>query len=296
MRCPNCGTTAGPDEIFCGECGTRLPAPPAVSAPPAPRRKGGTSPWIPLAVGGCILVVVLGCLALIAFGGAGALLAPGVVPVAQATPTNTPRPPSPTPRPTDTPQPSPTATITPPASKLVYQNDFSRETDDWPTRSGDGYSRKYVNGEYHITLQLENSVYRSMLARDLEDFDVQVDARLVEGPNTNAYGLLFRYQDGDNYYLFRVFPSGHYWLSKRVGGEWTTLIAKIESGYIHQGKETNRLRVECAGHWIRLYANDQYLNAVLDNTFREGQVGLAVSTWADGNVGAAFDNFKVWER
>jgi len=301
MQCPNCGAFAGPDELFCGECGARLPrptpaGPPATPAPAAPRRERGFPLWIPLGIGGCAVVVAVGCLALIALGGVGALLVPGAVPVAQATATHTPRPPSPTRRPTDTPLPPPT--ITPQTDVPVYLSDFSQVTSDWATSSGATYSREYVNGEYHITLKLANTVYRSMLQRDwnLKDFTMQVDARLVEGPTIGAYALVFRYRDQDNHYIFRVLPSGHYWLSKREGGQWTSLIGKTESVYIHQGQATNRLRVECAGYWIRLYVNDRYLNAALDNSFSAGQIGLAVSTWDDPGFHAAFDDFKVWEQ
>ncbi len=300
MQCPNCGAPIGPDEVFCGECGASLarPTPPVTpipSPPPAPGRRRRPVLWIALGVGGCALLLVVGCLVLVALGGM-ALLIPAVAEVAQATATHTPSPPTPTTRPTATP-PMPSPTPTQPADQPDYEADFGAQTTGWPTAATPDYSQGIENGEYHIRLGLPNTVYRAILKdQRFKDFDAEVEARLVEGPTTGAYALIFRYQDGENYYIFRVLTSGHYWLSKREAGQWTSLVDKTESVYIHQGQATNRLRVECAGYWIRLYVNDQYLTAVLDTSFQDGQIGLAANTWADAGIHVAFDNFKVWKH
>lgn len=139
MKCPQCGTIVPEGDVFCGNCGERMPAsvqpaaqaatvaaPPAVppppaappAAPPAPSpKKGSVLPWV---IG---IVVVLG-LCLICGGGGAAFYFLRPTPTPTWTPTPTP-PPLPTatstPRPTSTPLPTPTPPPTPTPSVALLQ-------------------------------------------------------------------------------------------------------------------------------------------------------------------------------
>ncbi len=103
MKCPRCGAEVQPGEVFCGECGARMP-------PAAPPQKG--PPIVPIVIG-VLVVLVACCLGSIVLILIGAISLPLLTPPTPTpTPTATPTP-SPTPTATPTPTPTPTATPTP---------------------------------------------------------------------------------------------------------------------------------------------------------------------------------------
>src|SRR5262249_30472761 len=42
-------------------------------------------------------------------------------------------------------------------------------------------------------------------------------------------GVAFWHHDGDNYYIAFITPDGFAWISRRVNGNWTTLVDKIST-------------------------------------------------------------------
>jgi hypothetical protein len=103
MKCPYCDAEVSSDDLFCGECGKRLPTTPAT-------RRGMATPLII----GLVAVVVVGCIFVAAVGGI--IIGRGLPILPQASPTST-LPPTPTLVSTPTPIPSPTV------NWLTYQSD-----------------------------------------------------------------------------------------------------------------------------------------------------------------------------
>jgi len=128
------------------------------------------------------------------------------------------------------------------------------------------------------------------------DFTVEVDARKIpEGMEANYCALLFRLQDGDNYYGFFINSQGEYDIGKAVNGQFTKLKDWTKSDYIKTGTTTNKLKVACKGNTIEVYANDHKLAAVKDNSLAAGEIALEVSTLESTPVTEyRFDNFKLY--
>jgi hypothetical protein len=71
------------------------------------------------------------------------------------------------------------------------------------------------------------------------------------------------------------------------------LIDWTDSPVIEGQGKLNRLRVETEGDRIRLFINDKLLDEVSDDTFTEGSIALAVSTFDEGDAAFLFDNLVV---
>jgi len=185
--------------------------------------------------------------------------------------------------------------VRPAAVNLVLEDNFSDESNGWPI-SSDGIETYIKNGEYHALVEKTMLTYRLPRRERYSDFILEADARQVEGPDKNLYGLTFRYQDAENSYFFTISGDGHYRVGKRLQGQWTPLEDWAESPYINTGTSSNHLMVAAEGVEITVFINGKPVDSFTDVSFAEGQVGLAAGTFEEPDVQVSFDNFRVWIR
>jgi len=224
--------------------------------------------------------------------------APTTSPLAAVTFTPTP---SPTLLPTVTISASPSATpppsITPlPLSALWLRDDFD-ESGNWPTGADEVRQITLSNGQLSITLQQSDHfavVYN--ITRRTNAFLAQVTASSAACAYRDRYGLLFRLQDGNNYYRFEVDCDRRYRVARIVSGELMPLCDWTRSDFIHRGDEApNVLAVRAVGEYLSIFANGQFLREVKDDTFADGALGLFAGSGASSTYTATFDDLRVWE-
>jgi hypothetical protein len=210
-------------------------------------------------------------------------------------PTATPAPtPTPTPVPTATPTPIP---LPPGTTKLLYRDDFDDPASGWVVRTSGDYQVGYVGGEYRMLVKPLNSWVIRPAPPSFGDVHAEVQARYQSGDQAKYYGLVFRYEDSDNFYAFLVNPiSGKYTLMMVLRGQQSNLISFTPSPSINKGPGTNLLRVVARGPNLELYVNNVLVGKITDSTFAAGRVGLIV--WNDVDPNGAevfFDNLRVFE-
>lgn len=226
-----------------------------------------------------------------------------------ATPT-LPEPPTPTqtPAPSETPLASATPVLQLTASSTptlrpeitlqpgaIFEDDF--ETDrGWTNLREDNFVMEYTNGAYRIFVDLvtTTSPVFSIRSQELEDVRVEVDAIRAAGPEDSFFGLLCRFRDQDNYYRLVIGTDGFYGIGKKVDGEFSNLVSNTQQGVINAGAATNRVRADCIGNELTLYANGVQLLSVQDNDLRSGDVGLVAGTRTTRGADILFDNFAVY--
>jgi hypothetical protein len=157
----------------------------------------------------------------------------------------------------------------------------------------------YVDRAYHIQIMEQNwlgySFNEQLEAENLSDFLIEVDAAHVAGPIDAEFGLLFHFQDGDNFYLYAANVDGAYSLWKKEDGQWTSLVDWTEDANINAGEGAdNRLGLLVEGPQITLLVNDQVLTQVEEQAGFTGAVGLLAGSFDEPGVEIAFDNFDLW--
>jgi hypothetical protein len=177
---------------------------------------------------------------------------------------------------------------------LSYQDDFSDPSSGWDDAFDRYTTKQYGNNKYYIEVTTSNLVAWGLANRDVADFRLQVDAAQEDGSNNNGYGILFRFQDRDNFYRFDVSGDGFFLLSKFQDGEWVTLVPWTASSHINVGQSANRLVVEAVGDQIGVYSNDALLAKVEDGTFASGNFGFFASTFSEPNLTISFDDIILW--
>ena len=115
----------------------------------------------------------------------------------------------------------------------------------------------------------------------------------------NAYGLICRYQDEFNFYIFLIRGDGYYAIGKYSGADQPIIYLTPNGQYeasdvINQGIASNDIQASCIGSELSLAINGQPLLTVTDAQFQEGDVGLAASALQQGTVEIRFDDFRVF--
>jgi len=197
------------------------------------------------------------------------------------------------PSPTQSPTPRPTSSPT--VTTRLLEDNFADSDSGWESGADIDAEWGYVDGEYHVTVLTPDITAWANLVerREWDDMTMIAEARRVAGPDDNAYGLIVRYVDRGNYYLFAVASDGQYAVLMLRNDEWYDLAPWTPSEVVRLGESTNLLRVECRGPYFRFYVNDELLADIEDDTFHSGSVGLAASSYDEGGVEVRFDNLLV---
>ena len=290
-ECPNCGARVPDEDIFCGECGARIHDGLAASPGEAdvavadeapgeasqPRRKFSR------------LFVVTGCAA-----GLVVLVACGILAFVLANRSRSTREPVSLGGPL-----RPTATIAPrvsaPASAPTFEETFDDNAQAWSVWKDEQGEKGVADGVYYITVdEIEWASWGTSDGLTFADGTVEVEAQAVDGPDDNGYGLVFRYQDNENFYYFEVSSDGYYSIGKMVADEWESLAGWTESDVIRLGRRTNALRIVCSGSQMTFFVNGRQIEELVDDDFEAGSVGFIAEARDEPGVRVHFDDLKVW--
>jgi hypothetical protein len=199
-----------------------------------------------------------------------------------------------------------TPTIQPPAGgggnnlQILFQDDFSDVNSGWDRAQDALGSTDYENGGYRINVIQDNTYY---FANPYQSFQnnvrIEVDATKIGGPDDNAFGVICRYQDIDNYYYFYISSDGYVGVGINNGGTRTIISSpdgKMTSdSNINLGATTNHLRADCTGNTLTLFVNETQVATATDDTFADGDVGLIAKTFSVTGTDILFDNFFVYK-
>jgi len=161
-----------------------------------------------------------------------------------------------------------------------------------------GETRVYIaEGAYHIVAHGVDSFIVGVSQRlSLEDFSVEVDAAQVSGDDDDEYGLVYGYQDQDNYYEVAISGDGHAGFFAKEGGDWYSVVGFEPSEDINQGNAVNHLRLEVNEGRFSFYVNGQLAFRDSDTRFGEGLIGFGCGPLAQPGLHCSFDNLAVWDE
>jgi len=181
----------------------------------------------------------------------------------------------------------------------LFEDEFDGQKDcGWVTYNRGGATVEIADGAMQISTSQPGQIWWSNPGQDFDDQIITAEARQVDGPDDNAYGLICRYQNEENFYLFLVSGDGYYAIGKYQSGsdevEYLTADKQFQpSDAINQGNATNRIEAGCIGNELSLAVNGLSLLTVTDPTFVTGDIGVAASTLQPGTSLIEFDNIRV---
>jgi hypothetical protein len=178
---------------------------------------------------------------------------------------------------------------------VLLEDDFDSAAASGLGEDEDETSRyAYEGGAYVVEVKEPQTLVWARFDGSYSDARFAVDAEVPPGADVAAAGLLFHYQDADNFYLFSVSNDGYYALELLEGNEWVTLIDWTQSDAVDAVR--NRIEVATQGDQIALYVNGELLEETSDGAFTDGEVGIAVSSLEDSTAEIHFDNMVISEN
>jgi hypothetical protein len=141
------------------------------------------------------------------------------------------------------------------------------------------------------TAESPNALFNLCVLEDskYQDLELSVQFKAMRGKNDQGGGVVWRYQDPDNYYICRMNPlEDNFRVYKVVGGKRTQLKTK-EDLKIPTG-EWHTIKIEQRGDQIECYLDGKKYLEARDGTFpNAGKVGL----WSKSDAQSHFDKFEI---
>jgi hypothetical protein len=173
---------------------------------------------------------------------------------------------------------------------LLFDNFTSNDDNHWLVGSQtseyfDPVNRVIADGRYRWEAKVNkaNSISKVWLGDYLvSDFHLIVNSKHILGTRANsAWGLIFRVQDNQNYYWFRMTDSKFFAVSVAENGEWRDVVDWTRTETI-KPNGVNQLEVIGRENHFIFLINGEVVSEVDDERFGQGLVGLAIEGYTQG--------------
>jgi hypothetical protein len=178
--------------------------------------------------------------------------------------------------------------------RTVFEDDFSFGI-GWEVQREDNWSLTFGDGGYRIFVDFPSDAIWSVKSESYTDVRIEADVTRQEGPSDGYYGVVCRHESGSNYYGLVISPNGTYGILQKRNGtiqflqENTVPSPAIQTGF----GATNRVRGDCVGDTLTLYANGQRLLEVQNSDFPSGSAGMLAGTRRQTGLRVLFDNLAI---
>jgi serine/threonine protein kinase len=181
----------------------------------------------------------------------------------------------------------------PPFTNLASFYPLTSSSSSWPSNS----ICQFVSTGYQVSIQQVNVVqWCPNSSGQFGDFAFQVTMDIQQG---DCGGLIFRYVDNNNFFLYEVCSNGTYNIDSVVKNHWfygyTTDRA---NSAIRQGNQQNVIAVTVQGNTVNMYANGTHIDTGTDNdlttsTFSQGSIALEAYD-ASNPTTVVYTNALLW--
>ncbi len=116
----------------------------------------------------------------------------------------------------------------------------------------------------------------------ISDFHLMVNSKRIRGSRAgSSWGVVFRVQDNQNCYWFRITDAQFFAISVIKDSQWTNLVNWTKTDPI-KPKGVNQLEVIGYGTHFTFLINGRVVSEVEDEHFRQGLVGLGIEAYTLG--------------
>ncbi len=163
----------------------------------------------------------------------------------------------------------------------------------WGETNDSGAGCIFTGGAYHAFAS--NKVTNRLCTAgttNYSNFAYEIQMTFIQG---DGGGIVFRYDESKGTgYLFRVGSDGSYAIDIYNNNNFISTLKSSSSSAINIGlNKTNLIAVVANGSNIDLYVNNQPVDSVSDNSYSQGEIGVAASD-VSNQTEAVFSNAKVW--
>jgi len=186
-------------------------------------------------------------------------------------------------------------------SNALFFDDFSSTNSGWSqvqtTTTSEG-TAAYFDGHFRISIPSNSAQVIANPSKSFPgDVIIQVDMLNTGSSAPNYAGVICRYQDPYDYYMFLITSDGDSGILMDKAGKISMISpgAKfLKMNGINLGKSANHIQADCIGETLTLFANGKQVSLSYDNSITGTGVGLVVrSSSYQGGAEVTFGNFLV---
>ena len=189
-------------------------------------------------------------------------------------------------------------TLAPPAEeRLIARDDFADPQFKLPIRANAESEQRYVGDLYQIRiLRPGGRAWATLGQLNLGAYRLAADLRLAlqEELSWGYGGLIVRFQNQENFYLFVVDGQGEYQIQLIENGAWRTIQPWTHTPALSSGSQ-NLLSVADDGVELSFFINAIYVTTVPNPRLPVGDVGLVVGARSQGQAQGLFDWVALYE-
>jgi predicted RNA-binding Zn-ribbon protein involved in translation (DUF1610 family) len=185
---------------------------------------------------------------------------------------------------------------------LLFDN-FSSNDNNWLVGNQKSeyfatLNRTIADGRYRWEAETgrPNSISPAwLMGYEVSDFHLIVNCKHISGSKAGSgWGVIFRVQDNQNHYAFRMTDSQSFAVSVQKDGQWSNLVDWRRTDTI-KPNGVNQLEVIARETHFIFLINGQVVNEVEDDHFSQGLVGLAIEGYTPGEK-AIYDFIDITLR
>lgn len=179
----------------------------------------------------------------------------------------------------------------------TFRDDFEDgDVSDWVHFDSDAVVYELVEGSLEFIFNASNVLTWSEVPIAPANFYIEVDATVNSPVDAAEYGIIFNYEDPQNFYLFAVNNASRYSVWRLMNNSWEVVSDWEDSSALLSGEgNTNRLGLLVQGSTIILTANDEVLAELEHSDGALGGIALAAGTFEEALLVMSFDNVALWD-
>jgi len=172
---------------------------------------------------------------------------------------------------------------------LLFDN-FSSNDNNWlvgnqPSEYFTTLNRTIADGRYRWEAEVSRPSSISpawLMGYQVSDFHLIVNGKRISGSKAGSgWGVIFRIQDNQNHYWFRMTDRRFFAVSAQKDGQWRNIVDWTRTDTI-KPDGVNQLEVIARDMHFTFLINGQVVSEVDDGLFRQGLVGLAIEAYTPG--------------
>jgi SH3 domain-containing protein len=195
--------------------------------------------------------------------------------------------------------PAPTGAAPVANNNVLYEDNFTNPSTNWPSAKFDNYFIGYHEPEYYH-IEIDSPNYKtSVFMPDKQTFDdVTIEVKALANSKKTAatgdflFGPIFR-RSGDNYYAFAISARTKKWFVLKSSPSELTTLAEGSDASIHDADTDDLLRVDSKGSTFYFSINDHMVAQVTDADYVSGEVGFYVQTLDVTQAHIHFDDLTI---
>jgi hypothetical protein len=193
----------------------------------------------------------------------------------------------------------PKATLVPTASsgslsspKEILNEEFFDNHNNWAETKNNDVNLKIANGYYAIENKSKKDPICPCVTLDINpDLDFLIEANIikVDGANDAGFGVVWGFQNTNNYYSLKINGNGYYSYWKSNNEKSGVLIDWTLSSFIKKENAANKVTIKRIGDKLLFFVNNHQLGEASYEKFFGNNIGLNI----DPKLKLKIDNLVV---